>query len=203
MISDFSDKDKLTALLEEYRQLKSEITEWSRVRNQFIVITLTVSATIFSFGFSTQNPYIFLVPLLIQIPCMYICLAERSSILTISGYIQHEIEPQISTLNWETHITNTYIKKKRSPIKKLTQGISGFVLYPIIASFFLSAFYWPWLVESNGLTELNIIGIIIFLLLLLVALIIIIQFIWSYGREIDSRKKIKEEWDSKKNQERK
>jgi len=194
MISDVSDKDKITALLEEYRQLKREIMEWSRVRNQFVVITLTVSATIFSFGFSTQNPYIFLVPLLIQIPCLYICLAERLSILTISVYIQHIIEPQISTLNWETWITKYYIKKnkkKRSPIKKLTVGISGFVLYPIIASFFLSAFYWPWLVESNGITELNVIGIIIFLLMLLVALIIIIQFIWSYGRETDIRNKMK------------
>lgn len=189
-----TDKDKVTALIEEYKQLKSEIMDWSRVRNQFISITLTASAALFAYGFSTKNPYIFLAPLLIQVPCLFICLAERSAILTISGYIQHVIEHQIPTLNWETLITDYYINKKENPIQKLTIGIIGFVLYPILLSFLLSAIYFHWRVEFNGHLEWNVLGIAIFIALLFIVLIVVLYFIWVYRRESQLREESIKKW---------
>lgn len=197
MVLKLADKDEVTALIEEYKQLKSEIMNWSKIRSQFITIALTASAALFSYGFSTNNAYIFLAPLLIQIPCLFICLAERSSILTISGYIQHVIERQIPTLNWETLITEYYIKMKKNPIQKLTFGISGFVLYPILLSFLLSAIYWPWRVESNGNLEWNVREIAIFVVLLLIVLIIVVYFIREYRRESQLPEEIKKKWSSK------
>lgn len=196
MVLKLTDRDKMTALIEEYKQLKSEIMDWSKIRNQFISITLTASAALFSYGFLTQKPYVFLAPLLIQIPCVFICLAERSSILTISGYIQRVIEPQIPTLNWETLVTEYYAKEKKNPIQKLTFGITGFVIYPILVSFLLSAVYWPWRLESNGNLEWNVREIAIFVVLLLIVLFIVVHFIREYRREPQLREDISKKWSS-------
>jgi len=133
-----------SAILEEYRQLKSEIGEWSRVRNQFIGVSLTAAAALFGLGFQWKNPFIFLAALLVQLPTMAICNAASISILTISGYIQTMIEPDVPELNWETMIAQAGNTTKRSWLHPLTVGIDGLAALPALLSLAFAGVYWPW-----------------------------------------------------------
>jgi hypothetical protein len=133
-----------SAILEEYRQLKSEIGEWSRVRNQFIGVSLTAAAALFGLGFQWKNPFIFLAALLVQLPTMAICNAASISILTISGYIQTMIEPNVPDLNWETMIAKAENTNKRSWVHPLTAGVDGLAALPALLSLGFAGVFWPW-----------------------------------------------------------
>jgi len=182
------------ALLEEYRQLKAEMAEWSRLRNQFIGITLTATAALFGLGFQWKNAFVFLATLVVQLPTMAICIAERSSILTISGYIQLMIESKIPGLNWETMIGARLRATRWSWIQSLTVGIGGFVALPPLLSLAFAAVYWPWARDAAGRLRWDSAGNWGYVLVTLVVLVSVGGFLLAYLREPRLRKESLEAW---------
>lgn len=169
------------ALLAEYKRLTNEIADWSKVRNQFIGISLTASAALFSLGFKWGNPFVFLSALLVQLPVIPVCLAERHSILSISAYIQANIEPKISTLNWETSVSRILVDSKWNRIHMLTIGLEGFVIYPIILAFFFAGCFWPW--KDDIGVEWNILMLCVYVVIISIGLFLIVYFLIQYSKE--------------------
>ncbi len=182
------------ALLEEYRQLKSEISEWSRVRNQFIGISLTATAALFGLGFQWKNPFLFLATLLVQLPTMAICIAADTSILTISGYLQLMIEAKITELNWETMITARLRAAKWNWMHVLTVGVGGFVTLPPLLSLAFAGVYWPWQRSPSGPLRWNSLLNGIYFIVTLVVLLAVAAFLRTAFRGNLIRKETLEGW---------
>ena len=182
------------SLLEEYRQLKSEIGDWSRVRNQFIGMSLTATAALIGLGLQWKNPFVFLSTLLVQLPTMAICRAESRSIVTISGYIQVMIETKVPELNWETMIGARLSTTKWNWIRTLILGVGGFVALPPLLSLGLAAVYWPWVCDASGLLTWQSPLNWIYFLIVCIVLVSIVTFFWASFRESMDRKESLDKW---------
>lgn len=191
-----ADDLNVDALLEEYRQLKSEISEWSRVRNQFIGVSLTAAAALFGLGFQWKNPFIFLATLLVQLPTMAISNSANNSILTISSYIQIMIEPYVPELNWETMIAKSVRSTKWGWAHALTFGIGGLVTLPALLSLALAGAYWPWSRGTSGVHRwiFSLNGA--YFVVALIVLVSIVAFLSSSLRGNAVRKESLEEWNT-------
>jgi hypothetical protein len=182
------------ALLEEYRQLKSEISEWSRVRNQFMGLSLTATAALFGLGFQWKNPFIFLATLFVQLPTMAICNAADTSILTISAYIQLMIEAKVKELNWETMITRRLHATKWNWLHVLTVGVGGLVILPPVLSLAFAAIYWPWERGPSGLLRWSSLPNAIYFIVTLVVLFSAMTFLRTAFRGNVIRKDALDRW---------
>jgi hypothetical protein len=182
------------SLLEEYRQLKSEIGEWSRVRNQFIGMSLTATAALVGLGLQWKNPFVFLATLLVQLPTMAICMAERGSIVTVAGYIQVMIETKAPELNWETMISVRLSRTKWNWIRTLVVGVGGFVTLPPLLSLGLAAVYWPWVRTAAGLLKWQSPMNWIYFVIASIVVVSIVKFFRASFRESADRKESLEQW---------
>jgi hypothetical protein len=182
------------SLLEEYRQLKSEIGEWSRVRNQFIGMSLTATAALVGLGLQWKNPFVFLSTLLVQLPTMAICRAESGSIVTISGYIQVMIEAKVPELNWETMIGARLSGTKWNWIRTLILGVGGFVALPPLLSLGLAGVYWPWVRTASGLLKWQSPLNWIYFVIVCIVFVSIVKFFRASFRESVDRKESLDKW---------
>ena len=182
------------SLLEEYRQLKLEIGEWSRVRNQFIGMSLTAAAALVGLGLQWKNPFVFLSTLLVQLPTMAICRAESLSIVTISGYIQVMIEAKVPELNWETMISARLSETKWNWIRTLILGVGGFVALPPLLSVGLAGVYWPWVRTASGLLAWKSPLNWIYFLIVCIVFVSIVTFFRASFRESMHRKESLNKW---------
>ena len=186
-------KDK-KVLLEEYRQLKSEIADWSRVRNQFIAVSLAATSALYSAAFELSNPYIFLAALFVQLPSIAICIAERQAIITIATYIQVMIEEKFEDLNWETSIQELLTHGRSDWLRSLTLGIEAFVALPPLLSLALAGAYWPWFNTASGQPESQLLAIYIGVAIAM--LYALVKFLVNYSRGASLRDERLRAWRS-------
>lgn len=106
--------DEITAALEEYRSLRTEIVDNNRLCLQCIGIVLGATGVMFGQGILSGNAWVFLLP--IPILCaMYSYITDRRfTTWVIAGYIVVRLERWLPGLHWETALRSfrkTYAKR--------------------------------------------------------------------------------------------
>lgn len=186
--------DDRTALLEEYRQLKAEMGEWSRVRNQFISFSLTAAAALYGLGFQWKNPYLFLSALVVQLPTMAVSVAADRSVIVLGTYIQVAIESRISQLNWETLVHKRLLVSGGSWLQILGLGVGGFIVLPPILSTAFAGLYWPWVRSAAGGIQWTSVESAIFVGVVLAVTLSAASFVVALLRGPSFRKSSLEAW---------
>lgn len=106
---------KQEAQLAEYKALRDEILNQSRVENQFVVLTTTISMALLGVAVNTGNPWVaILVPVFVLVSLVYVRSRTRG-IATIGAYIAVWLDDEIDGLNWESTVVRPprSVKRKR------------------------------------------------------------------------------------------
>lgn len=107
--------NELTAQYEmQYETLREEISNCTRYSNEFSTFSMTALAAVLAFAFSSDNPFLFLVPFVLIIPLSSKSLYYRKNISKISAYMIVMLEPGIEGYLWETLIEKYKEDKKYS-----------------------------------------------------------------------------------------
>ncbi len=89
------DLSSQSGLEEEYKTLRSEIAENSRVVSTIFIANTTVTASLIGFGLSSEWGPIFLSPFAILVPSMFYLASQLESTTRISQYLRVFLEPQL------------------------------------------------------------------------------------------------------------
>ena len=97
---------------DEYKMLRHEIAENMKSQQQISVtaVSLTVSVLTIVGSFASDNPYLFLIPLLLLLPSAIKTRDLKDGIMTLSGYLIARYENSSDIPFWETTL-NKYRKK--------------------------------------------------------------------------------------------
>lgn len=133
-----SDQPQLTIestaeLVEIYKELKTEISDFSKINVQLVIATITATGVILSVGFNSNVPvdlYIFFFTFLFIIPISNMVIGNRKNIWRISTYMRVFIEPNLHQIRWETrlHEQKRLIKKKDKWDVLLSKFVSSEIL---------------------------------------------------------------------------
>lgn len=170
-------------LLEEYEWLRREIEDWSRVRNQFVFAALAATAVVLAAGFSTRSGWVFLAPLVLWVPCAYVCLAERRGILTLSGYLRVFVESKVEGIKWESRLSSLQASHGLPGIKALTEGLLILQVGVMLLLFVLAGAHMDWH-SSRGP----------YALVLVVTVLLTARPLYQYARGMADREKLMEDW---------
>ena len=96
----------------QYETLREEIANCTRMSNEFSTFSMTALAAVLAFAFSSDNPFLFLVPFVLIIPLSSKSLYYRKNVAKISAYMIVMLEPEIEGYLWET--LNERYKEERS-----------------------------------------------------------------------------------------
>lgn len=98
----------------QYETLREEISNCTRYSNEFSTFSMTALAAVLAFAFSSDNPFLFLVPFVLIIPLSSKSLYYRKNISKISAYMIVMLEPGIEGYLWETLVEKYKEDKKYS-----------------------------------------------------------------------------------------
>lgn len=96
----------------QYETLREEIANCTRMSNEFSTFSMTALAAVLAFAFSSDNPFLFLVPFVLIIPLSSKSLYYRKNVAKISAYMIVMLEPEIEGYLWET--LNERYREERS-----------------------------------------------------------------------------------------
>lgn len=95
--------DELVAQYEmQYETLREEIANCTRLSNDFSTFSMTALAAVLAFAFSSDNPFLFLIPFVLIIPLSSKSLYYRKNVAKISAYMIVMLESEIKGYKWET-----------------------------------------------------------------------------------------------------
>ena len=95
--------DELVAQYEmQYETLREEIANCTRLSNEFSTFSMTALAAVLAFAFSSNNPFLFLIPFVLIIPLSSKSLYYRKNVAKISAYMIVMLESEIKGYKWET-----------------------------------------------------------------------------------------------------
>lgn len=95
--------DELVAQYEmQYETLREEIANCTRLSNDFSTFSMTALAAVLAFAFSSNNPFLFLIPFVLIIPLSSKSLYYRKNVAKISAYMIVMLESEIKGYKWET-----------------------------------------------------------------------------------------------------
>lgn len=86
----------------QYETLREEIGNCTRLSNDFSTFSMTALAAVLAFAFSSNNPFLFLIPFVLIIPLSSKSLYYRKNIAKISAYMIVMLESEIKGYKWET-----------------------------------------------------------------------------------------------------
>lgn len=66
---------------EEYKSLMNSIHMHMKLISQILILMVTSTSVILGYGISSKNPFIFLVPILIILPCTYFILSQMNELM--------------------------------------------------------------------------------------------------------------------------
>ena len=98
----------------QYETLREEIANCTRSSNEFSTFSMTALAAVLAFAFSSDNPFLFLVPFVLIIPLSSKSLYYRKNISKISAYMIVMLEPGIKGYLWETLVERYKEEKSHS-----------------------------------------------------------------------------------------
>ena len=105
--------DELSAQCEmQYETLREEIANCTRMSNEFSTFSMTALAAVLAFAFSSDNPFLFLIPFVLIIPLSSKSLYYRKNVAKISAYMIVMLESEIAGYLWET--LNERYKEEKS-----------------------------------------------------------------------------------------
>lgn len=96
----------------QYETLREEIANCTRMSNEFSTFSMTALAAVLAFAFSSDNPFLFLIPFVLIIPLSSKSLYYRKNVAKISAYMIVMLEPEIEGYLWET--LNERYKEEKS-----------------------------------------------------------------------------------------
>jgi hypothetical protein len=86
---------------EEYKNLMNRLHDDLKSISTILSFIGVTSAAIVGWGFTSNNPIVFLAPFLILIPCSYLILSNMQEVLFMGAYISLNIEPNNQNIKWE------------------------------------------------------------------------------------------------------
>ena len=86
----------------QYETLREEIANCTRLSNDFSTFSMTALAAVLAFAFSSDNPFLFLIPFVLIIPLSSKSLYYRKNVAKISAYMIVMLESEIKGYKWET-----------------------------------------------------------------------------------------------------
>ena len=88
---------------DEYKMLRHEIAENMKSQQQISVtaVSLTVSVLTIVGSFASDNPYLFLIPLLLLLPSAIKTRDLKDGIMTLSGYLIARYENSSDIPFWD------------------------------------------------------------------------------------------------------
>ncbi|MGD9160383.1 MAG: hypothetical protein PVG39_18350 [Desulfobacteraceae bacterium] len=130
-----------SACEEEYKTLRNEISENSKIVFSIFLANTTVTASLIGYALSKTSGPIFLSPFAILIPSMFYIASQLESTTRISQYIRIFLEPELN-MHWQTRWYELRIKKLLPHKRKYTFAIT--TLYGALAAvcLILAFFYW-------------------------------------------------------------
>lgn len=115
------------SLLAEYNALREEVKTNSEITANIFTFSMTATAAILGYGFTSSLWPVFLAPLVLILPSLWYVSSQLTSTIRIAAYIKTFIEPQLQGLNWETrlHSQRSQQASSKLPEAKYTLSITG------------------------------------------------------------------------------
>jgi len=179
----------MEGLLEEYKTLKDEIQSNSDWTGKAFIFTITVTATLISFGLTHNNWAIFLSPFLIIIPSMFFVSSKMESTTRIGSYIRIMIEPKIKGLNWQSNWLE--LRKGKLLPKKRKYSLSIITQFSGISILCLGMSWTRFLSSNHSQYELIL---IIALSLIIIVFYMIAHIAIKQSFDMNYRVKYDEAW---------
>jgi hypothetical protein len=90
--------------IHEYKALRDEMNQYSQITSTTFLASATVTAAITGYGLrpATPNGWVFLTPLAIIIPAIFLLCSQLENVTRIAAYIKVFLESNSRSLNWET-----------------------------------------------------------------------------------------------------
>ncbi len=88
----------------EYNTLRAEILQNSNGQFSMVSFAITVTVALIGYGFTNNNSFIFLAPLLVLALVLIHLIRNIYSMLRIASYIRMFIECEADGLKWETYM---------------------------------------------------------------------------------------------------
>lgn len=128
----------------EYASLREELLYLKKVKDNMYIAVAAICGSIFTYLGSSRvdNPYYYLIPLIIIIPSAYKHIGVKASMIRIGSYIEVVHERGSRELYWERCIDNILFEPN-SMISKFHQKLRRIhsLFYPIIGACTL----WPFI----------------------------------------------------------
>jgi len=179
--------------MNEYNELRKEILENMKTQQQLSTATigLTVSILTVVGSFKDNNPYLYLIPLLLLLPSAVKIRELKDGIMTLSAYLIAKYESSSNSSLWETDV-NLYRKKyskNRSMIMVVLEGGEFAIAGVICELFYISA-------NFARIKALEIVPII-FCILSLFAIVFIFYLTLNYqNMDFNTIEEQKKRWES-------
>ncbi len=159
------DLSSQSGLEEEYKTLRSEIAENSRVVSTIFIANTTVTASLIGFGLSSKWGPIFLSPFAILIPSMFYLASQLESTTRISQYLRVFLEPQLERRwqnRWYDLRAHGLMPHRRKYILAVTSlyGALGLVCLILAYLYWNSDELWQFTVAAIVIVPLKSIGIL-------------------------------------------
>lgn len=119
------------AELKEYELLTQEFFFALNARLRLFIFTITITGASLGYGFSTKNPYIFLIGPLVTIASMLYTERLYYGNIKIATYKRLILEKKVPGLNWESTL-NILRSNQKKPMR--VRGYFGFLsAYNLVA----------------------------------------------------------------------
>lgn len=184
--------DKLTEILEEYKQLYDEIGRNSQITQSVFVANVGVTAALIGYGLNAGNGTIFLAPFAIIIPSLFFLASQLESTTRIAAYLSVFIEHDSEMLKWESRWLQLRTRGLLPSRRKYTLSLSGLYGLLSLVCILLAFQYW----QGNKCWFFAIVTVILLLVawgILLLVRAFSLQLCEDY---IHSWRKLKNESDS-------
>jgi hypothetical protein len=112
--------------LEEYKALRGTIDQHVNSNLKIFVFAVTATGALIGYALTSTKPLVFLTPLIILIPSVYIILGQLYHLFRIAAYIRVVLETQLGGIKWETNwakVRSSTRSQGRDPLWKLNEMV--------------------------------------------------------------------------------
>ena len=162
---DRGDVSSRSGLEEEYKTLRSEIVENSKIVSTIFLANTSVTAALIGFGLSNELGPVFLSPFAILIPSMFYVASQLESTTRISQYLRVFLEPQLER-QWQKRWYELRSRGLMPHRRKYTLAIAslygtlGLVCLILASVYWSSDDRWQFLIAAIVIVALHIAGIL-------------------------------------------
>jgi hypothetical protein len=157
--------------IEEYKSLRDSIHVHMKLIPQVFILMVTVTCVILGYGISSKNPIVFLIPMLIIIPCGYFILSQMNEIMRKGAYLMKSYDESFK--GWEYTLFKIREEGKKSLCSMATLDAVAFVA--VMDSLLLICFFGY--LKSSGDLEMIVkyisLKMFVWLFIMLVAILAI------------------------------